>query len=179
MKFPLPATTPKELKARYPYQLAGPHIGLSFYRGWMPVFAQLCADIDAQLGPNKRGFHWVQMKEKFGSARWYFEMDLLLEPNEAAEDLTHLSIAQVNERFERLVNPQELALHERIRSLRREAHARTQTACIVCGELAEVDRSTGPYLVLCPEHARQRRRGDMEPAWFDDEEKGPDGGVQS
>ena len=178
MKFlPVPIT-PKELKARYPYQFAGPHIGLSFYRGWMPVFAQLCADIDAQLGSNKRGFHWVQLKEKFGAARWYCEMDLLLESNEAAEDLTHLSIAQVNERFERLVNPQDWALHQRIYALKREAEARTQTACIVCGELAEVDRGTGHYLVLCPEHARQRRRGDMEQAWFDDEEKGPDGGVQ-
>ena len=143
MKFLPVLITPKELKARYPYQFAVPHIGLSFYRGWMPVFAQLCADIDVQLGLNKGGFHWGQPKEKFGSARWYCQMEPLLEPNEAAEDLTHLSIAQINERYLCLADPQEVALRERIQSLQREAYARTHTACIVCGDLAEVDRSTG------------------------------------
>lgn len=168
----MPAATPRELKARYPYQFVGPHIGLSFYKGWMPVFAQLCADIDALLGPNKRGFHWVQLKEKFGCARWYLEMEPLVEPD---EDPTFLSMAEARERFERLADPQERALQRRIYELKREAEVRTQTACIVCGDLAEVDRGTGHFLVLCPEHARQRRRGDMEPAWFTDEEKGPDG----
>lgn len=174
MRFPLPAATPRELKARYPYQFAGPHIGLSFYKGWMPVFAQLCADIDVLLGPNKRGFHWAQLKEKLGSARWYCEMESLLKPDDLDVDLTHLSIAQANERYERLTDPQERALQRRIYELKREAEARTQTACVVCGESAEIDRGTGHFLVLCPEHARQRRRGDMEPAWFTDEEKGPD-----
>lgn len=172
---PLPAT-PRELKARYPYQFVGPHIELSFYRGWMPLFAQLCVDIDAQLGPNKRGFRWVQLKEKFGSARWCSKLEQLLEPDETAGDQTYLSIAEINDRYERLANPQELALRQRIQALRREAEARTQTACIVCGEPAEVDRSTGHLLVICPEHARQRRQGDMEPAWFTDEEDGPNDG---
>lgn len=171
MKNPPPLTTPRELKARYPYQFAGHHIELSFYRGWMPLFAQLCADIDTLLGPNKRGFHWVQLKEKFGCARWYLEMEHLVEPD---EEPTFLSVAEARERFERLANPQERVLHQRIYALKREAEARTQTACIVCCELAEVDRGTGYLLVLCPEHARQRRRGDMEPAWFTDAENGPD-----
>jgi len=138
----------------------------------MPLLAQLCADIDAELGPNKRSFHWCQLKEKFGSARWYSRMDPLLVPGEDEEDQTHLSIAEVNDRVRRLANPDELALRERIQALRREAEARTQTTCIVCGEAGEVDRGTGYHLVVCPEHARQRRRGEMEPAWFSDEEDG-------
>jgi hypothetical protein len=168
---PLPIT-PRELKARYPYQFAGPHIELSFFKGWMSIFAQLCADIDTELGPNKRGFHWRQLKEKFGAARWYSQMDPLLEPH--SEDLTHLSIEEVNERVRRLADPNELALRERIHALRRDAETATQTTCIVCGEAAEVDRGTGHLLVLCPEHARQRRRGNMEQSWFTDAENGPD-----
>jgi len=151
MRFLPPPITPRELKAKYPYQFVGPHIELSFYKGWMPIFAQLCADIDAELGPNKRSFHWRQLKEKFGSARWYSQMDPLLEPQEDAEDL------------------------QRIQTLRRDAEAATQTTCIVCGEAGEADRGSGYYLVVCLEHARQRRRGDMEPAWFTDAEQGLDG----
>ena len=169
--------TPRELRARYPYQFVRPHIELSFYKGWMSLFAQMCADIDAELGPNKRGLRWVQLKEKFGAARWYSQMDPLLEPNEDAEDQTHLSIAEVNERLRRLADPDELALRERIQALRLEAEARTQMTCIVCGEAGEVDRGTGYHLVVCPEHARQRRRGDMESAWFSDEEDGLDEGA--
>jgi hypothetical protein len=175
MRFLPPPITPKQIKARYPYQFFGPHIELSFYKGWMPIFAQLCADIDAELGLNKRSFHWRQLKEKFGSARWYSQMDPLLETQEDAEDLTHLSIAEVNERVLRLADPNELALRQRIQTLRRDAEAATQTTCIVCGEAGEADRGTGYHLVICPEHARQRRRGNMEQSWFEDEEKGPHG----
>jgi len=167
--------TPRELKARYPYQFAGPHLGLSFYRGWTPVFAELCADIDAQLGPNKREFHWDQLKEKFGCARWYWDMERLLKPDEVPESKIFLSIVEIDDQRQRLAYPRELALRQRIQTLLQQAEARTQTACIVCGDLAEVDRSTGHHLVLCPEHARQRRRGDMEPAWFTDAEQGLDG----
>ena len=131
MRFLPPPITPKELKARYPYQFFGPHIELSFYKGWMSLFVQLCADIDAELGPNKRSFHWRQLKEKFGSARWYSRMDLLLVPGEHEEDQTHLSIAEVNDRVRRLADPEGLALRERIQALRREAEACTQTTCIV------------------------------------------------
>ena len=172
---PLP-TTPRELKARYPYQFAEHHIELSFFRGWMPLFAQLCADIDAQLGPDKRGFHWVQLKEKFGSARWHCKLEPLLEPDKVAEIGIYASIAEINAHDERFANPQEMALRQRIQALRRGAEEHTQTACIVCSEPAEVDRSTGHLLVICPEHARQRRRGEMEPAWFTDEKDGPNDG---
>jgi len=172
MRFLPSPISPRELKAKYPYQFAGPHIELSFFKGWMPIFAQLCADIDAELGPNKRSFHWRQLKEKFGSARWYSQMDPLLEPQEDAEDLTHLSIEEVNKRVLRLADPDELPLRQRIQTLRRDAEAATQTTCIVCGEAGEADRGSGYYLVVCLEHARQRRRGDMESAWFTDEEDG-------
>jgi hypothetical protein len=64
---PLPITR-REFKARYPHQFARPHVELSFSKGWMSIFAKLCADIDIELDPNKRGFHWRQLKENGGKS---------------------------------------------------------------------------------------------------------------
>lgn len=51
----------KELQARYPYQFKDPELGVSMAKGWVVVFAQLCADVDHVLGQDKRGFHWSQV----------------------------------------------------------------------------------------------------------------------
>ena len=61
--------TSNELKARFQYMFAGPNIGLDMYDGWTPILAQACAEIDAILSPQKQGFHFSQVKEKYGSAR--------------------------------------------------------------------------------------------------------------
>lgn len=61
--------TPKELQARFPYMFEGDNIGIDIARGWMLGFQKLCEQIDELLGADKRGFHWTQCKEKFGSAR--------------------------------------------------------------------------------------------------------------
>jgi len=57
---------PEQLISALPYQFAG-DIGIEFYRGWMGIFSRLCFAIDEALGDDKRGFHWTQVKEKFGS----------------------------------------------------------------------------------------------------------------
>lgn len=61
--------TSNELKARFQYMFVGPNIGLDMYDGWTPILAQACAEIDAILSPQKQGFHFSQVKEKYGSAR--------------------------------------------------------------------------------------------------------------
>lgn len=35
---------------QFPYMFAGPHIGISFYRGWLPILSGVCEEIDAALG---------------------------------------------------------------------------------------------------------------------------------
>lgn len=151
--------TPKELKARYPYQFESQNIGLSFYKGWMPLFAKLCADIDTELGANKRNFHWSQLKEKFGAARFYSQMDSSYERNEYDNE--------IDERNSRLADPNEVTLRQRIHKLRMDAESLTQSKCCVCGEPGEVDESQGWILVVCDEHARQRKLGTMETPWFE------------
>ncbi len=164
-------TTPKTLKARYPYQFEGPAIELSFFKGWIFLLAQLCADIDEELGANKRSFRWVQLKQKFGAARFYYRMEGVLGSDDREGNQYHLSIKQNDHRNRHLADPDEMALRQRIQMLKQKAESLTQTACIVCGTPGEIDHRKGVDLVVCPEHARQRQAGGIEPPWFADEDE--------
>jgi hypothetical protein len=68
------------LKARFAYMFTGPVISLEFYKGWFPILAGLCMEIDRVLGEHRACFHWVQIKEKFGVMRLHFELDGAPEP---------------------------------------------------------------------------------------------------
>lgn len=61
------------LKARHSYMFNGRNIGHDFYRGWLSDFIAACDDVHRVLGDNKRGFHFRQIKEKYGWARYYWE----------------------------------------------------------------------------------------------------------
>lgn len=141
---------PKQLRARYPYMFAGENIGFSFSRGWFALFSKLCHDIDQLLGENKRGFRWVQLKEKLGSARFYWEME------------------GYGQRLFHEVRP-ENSLVSQIAALVRETTAETRSSCIVCGQPGWLDQSQPHVLVLCEHHKQQRVQGVLDP-WFSDEE---------
>jgi len=128
----------RELEARYPYMFEGPHTGLNHFTGWFPTFVQLCVAIDAVLGPDKRGFHWVQIKEKFGGARFYKAMDLRLAPAGEYWD--------VEKDFE-------LDTHVAfIGALIDEAESITARRCIRCGKPAKAIDLDGYVWTLCREH---------------------------
>jgi hypothetical protein len=57
------------------YQFSVPWLEIEVAKGWMPLFAQLCADVDQALGADTYGFYWSQIKEKFGSARFYYRFE--------------------------------------------------------------------------------------------------------
>jgi hypothetical protein len=161
---------PKQLKARFPYQFAGQNIGLSISRGWFPLFEQLCEDIDRTLGEDKRKFHWTQLKEKFGSARFYFSLGGksavfvdMINPD-AGEASTFVLPAKVRDE-------EMAALHRQITSLVDAATAKTHDLCIVCGAPGAQDRHDQYLLVLCQDHARLRRQGKLPSAWFEEDEQ--------
>ena len=146
--------TLQALKERYPYMFAGQNIGFAFYRGWFEMFVQLCADIDAALGENRRGFHWVQIKEKFGSYRLYYSMQ---------QDAGVTSIS-----YEAVPGPGHVGLRpraepvdagapaspaQRIRQLVNQAEDATTGMCMACGAPARVKSYGGNYLNLCGRHA--------------------------
>lgn len=127
--FPTPRpSSPQELKKRFPYQFDGPHIGYSFATGWFPIFAQLCIDIDHVLSPDKHGFHWEQLKEKFGVARWYASL-------------------------RKAKSPEDDDIHSVVRKLIEGATSEARRACIVCGKDAKPYVSPSRYVLqMCENH---------------------------
>jgi hypothetical protein len=178
-------TTPQALKARFAYMFQRNQRHLSFYRGWMPLLEQLCADINSTLGPDKHGFRWIQIKEKFGSGRFYDEFDerRVLDAGIVGPDgvqrlslqLDHGSIGtQADEDNDDEVGPQidpaVLALYRDIGALVRQATAATDGLCMLCGGPGRIDRREDYWLTLCAEHAPDRRRGQLAQLWM---EEGP------
>lgn len=72
-----------DLEERFAYMFASPNLGLDIYRGWLPDFIDACEQIDVVLGGDKRGFHWRQIKEKYGFARYYFRTDSVVRPEQS------------------------------------------------------------------------------------------------
>ena len=145
------------VKERFPYMFAGDNIGLSMAHGWEPLFETLCVDIDALLGDDKRKFHWTQLKEKFGCARFHWSMDNA----RIASDLIS------PERLE-VAKTSATTLREKIALLVGEAQAQAQHMCIVCGQPGKVDPADNYMLVLCDEHIRQRAANKLPKFWSED-----------
>ncbi len=65
------------IRDRYPDQFSRTfEYGLSIEPGWLTLFERLCADIDTlleQAGARKENFSWRQIKEKLGSACFYWD----------------------------------------------------------------------------------------------------------
>jgi hypothetical protein len=158
----------QELKQRYAYMFAGNIIELSVAKGWMPLIAKLCEDIDAVLGADKQGFSWQQVKEKFGTARFYFRLGKSRIP------LRLDVMAPDGVMSMRLAPPAtdggpDLELVNRISALTDAAEGKTRQVCLVCGEPGTLDRTGGHLLNLCEAHAKQRREGagQMESPWLE------------
>lgn len=160
----------KDLQSRYPYQFSDPELGIAMAKGWVVVFAQLCADVDHVLGQDKRGFHWSQVKEKFGSARFYFRFagrkpDLRLDIQMPGGVLSQVVP------FERQIRTDQDRSFEQvnaeIRRLAMQAEMATRHVCLVCGKEGSQDVDVGYALVLCPEHQAQRRQPQGLPEFWD------------
>lgn len=127
--------SPAELIARYPYQFEsqpdGAEADVSFLRGWFKGFAELCKSIDSVLGYDKRGFRWVQTKEKMGSASYYWHLD-----DKGA------------------INAQ---LAREIATLVAVACKTTSTLCIRCGNPAMIKSLDGCLLAICDQHDTGRQ----------------------
>ncbi len=140
-----------ELAKRYPYMFEPPNLGLDMPFGWLSVFNGVCVAVDSVLGSHTRGFHWRQLKEKFGSARWYWQIDDVADVH--IDALTDAGADQ----FVQAEQPEDL-LRVQLRALIDAATARTATTCIVCGgDGATIPTAFGWRLACCPVHTRLRR----------------------
>lgn len=105
-------------------------------RGWIAVFVQLCIDIDLLLGDNKHGFHWEQVKEKYGSARYYWDME---------------------DNFD---------LQQKIAVLVNLASNKSRECCMVCGSPGKLDTTKPWVLTLCEPHTLKHQANDMASRFF-------------
>lgn len=138
--------TPGQIKALYPYQFASPDvIYLHFARGWMPVMAEMCREVDELMRGrlDRYSFSWIQFKEKFGIGRFYYQLRLLSDPDGTKKD-----------------SPETSELRRAILEVKLRAQARTASLCEACGQPAELIRDQGWLATLCPEHAAMLRRGE-------------------
>lgn len=121
----------------YPYMFAGRFIELVMYDGWHAPFAKLCDDIDAVLGADKQGFCWIQLKEKFGQPRGYWELH---EPSDLTLDLQFEPATEAQDQTAQ--GPQHLGfskgvpgdMFDRIRPLVDAATSECDWRCAVCGQ---------------------------------------------
>ena len=151
-----------ELEAKYPYMFQkDKHIGINIARGWFPMFSELCAEIDHQLGDDKQGFFWRQVKEKFGSGRFYYAFGSTKQPMriDIVGDDGVMSFKA--ESKPRKPTSEKQQIQKRIGEMISKAEALTHSTCIVCGRTpAQVDGTNGYLLVLCDMHAKQRKQND-------------------
>lgn len=146
--------TPGQLKALYPYQFSAPGVArLDFAAGWMPVVVSMCRAVDALMRDrlDRYSFVWIQFKEKFGAARFAYQLrELCDESGDEPE------------------SPETRELRQRLLEIRLKAELQTRTLCMVCGQPAQL-ADTPWMLTLCPEHEEVHRRGERLSAYLDDQ----------
>ena len=138
----------EQLKARFPYMFRGKTVSMEFYDGWLPTFVETCEQIDKVLGESKRAFRWVQVKEKFGSARFYYRLTRLKRVVIGVSG-DQGGRALIKNVFTKVGDP----LAFRIDAIVDLAEARTQTICMLCGADAQTRPYDGYYWTLCAAHA--------------------------
>ncbi|MGJ7511304.1 hypothetical protein [Variovorax sp. GT1P44] len=139
-------TSVEQLKARFPYMFEGQAISMEYYDGWLPIFVEACEQIDKVLGENKRGFFWRQVKEKYGSARFYFRLGT------SKRLVIDLSDGEGGHSVFKKATKKGDSVADRIDAILDQAEAKTCTTCMVCGAPAETKPYDGYYLTVCAAH---------------------------
>lgn len=157
--------TPKQLHDAYPYQFSfldeHPYM-YERYQGWWQILVRLCRQVDELLGDEKARFRWVQIKEKWGTGRFYWRLgdDTALHVDlQMPEAVAHLELGPKSH------------LGKRIQELVHAAQEDTSRTCMVCGTAGKLDRS-GWWLTLCPEHSAVRAAGQTLTSEFPGDEVG-------
>lgn len=124
-----PITTPNQLRAAYPYLFAGPLF--ESYRGWFPLVARMCQQVDAAVraAGGEHSVQLYQIREKFGV------MNVQWTASETAPPTLRAEISRAVD----------------------EAVSESEHMCIVCGRPGQL-HGLEWVLTLCPEHAALRKR---------------------
>jgi hypothetical protein len=142
----------------------GPAIPGYVRPGWHPIVMRLLSAIDAMLGDDLApGFQVIQIKEKFGGLRFYFELKGRKDFTVDVIGVGRLQIPDLDEDEQgQAIRPPEL---ERISVLVQAAEEEASQTCEVCGAPGALAPG-GWIATLCRRHAETKRSG----GWVGDEE---------
>ena len=135
-----------ELKARYPYLFAAPHVSRHVAPGWMSIVSELCARIDGALTEAERPrVHFTQIREKYGSLRAYLNIaPLRVDIHGGAESARISGYIGESERP---------SLFKRLSPLIPAAEAESCRTCTFCGAAGRLRREDRCWvLTLCDRH---------------------------
>jgi hypothetical protein len=137
------------LARRFPYMFDKPHIGFDFYRGWQSILSGVCVALDdlfkAEVGHDYDGFAWRQIKEKFGTARFYYRL------TKPEVEPSRIILLEHSQRARRTLADWD-ALSDAVDELVSAGEVATQTACMACGEKADQGSGRGWITTLCDKH---------------------------
>jgi len=158
----------------YPYQFQG---GLQMIsRGWLPIFGRLCDEVDRTLGNDKQGFSWTVVREKFGVARFQFELDRARSSPVRLNIITPQGVMQQDLDLPSDLSTENPGLLHELGRLVVQAERESAGICQACGKPGEIDEHGGWLMLVCEEHKAQRRLGQYDLAvefvrlWTDEEE---------
>jgi hypothetical protein len=120
----------QRLLQNYQYMIVSPNYGLELCADWEETFSQLCADIDAMLGKDKRGFCWRELAHEHGTAAWYWRLDPALDQRLALNMVDgEMVLTDVNP-----VGDPKNELRDAIRGLVNAAMPKAGSPCPVCAQ---------------------------------------------
>lgn len=132
--------------------------------GWYGLLDTLCSDIEAALGPEVcAAFEVRQIKEKFGTLRFYYRLG-------ERED-RHIDIVSTTRRTHLVGRPPKVGggldvAESRVRELVVAACSASEFVCETCGAPAQLRDIRGYMVVNCDQHyveavARRASEGDV------------------
>ncbi|MDP3457043.1 hypothetical protein [Methyloversatilis sp.] len=167
------------LQDRFDEQFRGPHyLGTSIHAGWKPVVERALERVREALTPEEMAaFHWVQIKEKFGHLRMYWNSAVVPISLMSEDGVEEIAIdtsfdkglsdkSPVNE----VTSEHEIsiltALRQKIDVIVQAAESEARRTCHCCGQPGRLYYG-GCWATLCDEHAEERQFPPVYGEWLD------------
>lgn len=135
-----------ELVKRFPHMFSGEHGGRTLFRGWSPILAMACEEIQLTLEGSGVDFSWFRLALCDGEPLFLY---LLGAPRRFVLDVhgdSRCVEAQLLQGNERTFCP-------RLDGIVRESERIASQSCIVCGAPAPTTRHFGVRIALCGHHS--------------------------
>ncbi|MEJ8850817.1 hypothetical protein [Variovorax rhizosphaerae] len=149
--------------ARYPYMFLGNMTRMEPSRGWLPLIAQACEEIDRVLGDDRRGFRWTRIVDVVGVLHLHYMM------RSASQEWVEVGTPEKPLRVLVDRDPVEPEA-QAVRRIVIRAQLASTTTCFVCGEPGIVwppKAQISMEFAMCAAHCPTTLGGDNpDPDWY-------------